>query len=98
MSESDTNEEYRFSLENRVVVITGCTGVLGTAYCRAIAQRGGRLVMADFAERDPVSEAQALAKETGAQVLGVICDVGSEQDVIALFETAIQHRALIASH
>ena len=91
MSESDTNEERRFSLENRVVVITGCTGVLGTAYCRAIAQRGGRLVMADLAERDPVSEAQALAKETGAQVLGVICDVGSEQDVIALFETAMQH-------
>ena len=91
MSEGAVKEELRFSLENRVVVVTGCTGVLGTGYCRAIAQRGGRLVMADLAERDPIAKAVALAEETGSHVLGVVCDVGSESDVIALFETVMQY-------
>lgn len=91
MAETVTKEALRFSLENRVVVVTGCTGVLGTGYCRAIAQRGARLVMADLAERDPVAKAAALAEETGSQALGIACDVGSESDVITLFETAMKH-------
>lgn len=91
MAETAAKEALRFSLEKRVVVVTGCTGVLGTAYCRAIAQRGARLVMADLAERDPAAKAAALAEETGSQALGIACDVGSESDVIALFETAMKH-------
>lgn len=91
MAETAAKEALRFSLENRVVVVTGCTGVLGTSYCRAVAQRGARLVMADLAERDPVAKAEALAEETNAQVLGMACDVGSESDVIALFETTMKH-------
>jgi len=88
MSESAGVEAQRFSLNDRVVVITGCTGVLGTAYSRAIAARGARLVMADLSERDPAGKAVALAAQTGAEVLGVACDVGSEADVVRLFETA----------
>jgi NAD(P)-dependent dehydrogenase (short-subunit alcohol dehydrogenase family) len=91
MSETVNKEELRFSLEDRVVVITGCTGVLGSSYCRAIASRGARLVMADLAERDPAAKAAALAQETGANVIGVACDVGSEEAVKSLFETALQH-------
>ena len=91
MAETAAKEALRFSLEKRVVVVTGCTGVLGTAYCRAIAQRGARLVMADLAERDPAAKAAALAEEAGSQILGIACDVGSESDVIALFETAMKH-------
>jgi NAD(P)-dependent dehydrogenase (short-subunit alcohol dehydrogenase family) len=85
------NELSRFSLEDRVVVVTGCTGVLGSAYCRALSQRGTRLVMADLAERHPVSKAEVLAGETGAQILGVACDVGSEANVIVLFEKVMRH-------
>ncbi len=91
MHEIPLTEAARFSLDERVVVITGCTGVLGAAYCRALAQRGACLVMADLAERDPVDKAAVLAAETGAQVLGAVCDVGSEADVVALFADAMAH-------
>lgn len=91
VAETVAEEGQRFSLEGRVVVITGCTGVLGTHYCRAIAQRGAHLVMADIAERSPGAVAARLAEETGSQTLGVVCDVGSEPDVIALFEIAMTH-------
>lgn len=89
MARTAQEESDRFSLRDRVVVITGCTGVLGTTYCRAMAQRGARLVMADLAERDPGARASALAGETGAEALGVNCDVGIEGDVTRLFAQAL---------
>lgn len=90
MNESAIKEAERFSLEGRVVVITGCTGVLGTAYCRAISLRGAKLVIADLAARDPATKAVELARETGQEVMGVACDVGDEQDVISLFQAALE--------
>ncbi len=90
MLETVAKEALRFSLKDRVVVITGGTGVLGTAYCRSMAQRGARLVMADLQERDPVARAADLAEETGTQVIGVECDVGNEAQVVELFKTALE--------
>lgn len=91
MHEIADNEMSRFSLEDRVIVITGCTGVLGSAYCKALSRRGTCLIMADLAERDPVAKAEALAVETGAKIFGVACDVGSEANVITLFELAMKY-------
>jgi NAD(P)-dependent dehydrogenase (short-subunit alcohol dehydrogenase family) len=91
MHEIADNEMSRFALEDRVVVITGCTGVLGWAYCKALSRRGARLVIADLAERDPVAKAEALAGETGSKILGIACDVGSEANVITLFQSAMNY-------
>lgn len=88
MAKISQEENQRFSLEGKVIVVTGCTGVLGTAYCRAFAQRGALLVMADLADRDPVARAATVGVETGAQTMGVVCDVSCEEDVIALFSAA----------
>lgn len=85
----EQQELQRFSIKGKVIVVTGCTGVLGRAYCQAMALRGARLVMADLLERDPVSNAAKLAFSTGAEVLGVACDVGVESDVIKLFEQTL---------
>lgn len=89
MVDIPAGEAKRFSLEDRVVVVTGCTGVLGTAYCMALARRGARLVMADLPGRDPAARAVDLGRETGAYTLGVACDVGNETEVAALFEAAV---------
>lgn len=79
----------RFSVEGRVVVLTGGTGVLGSAYARELAVRGARIVIADLADRQPVLVAEELASETDAEVTGVVCDVGNEFDVRALFDLAL---------
>jgi NAD(P)-dependent dehydrogenase (short-subunit alcohol dehydrogenase family) len=34
-----------FSLENKVIVVTGATGVLGKHFCLAIAEAGGKVVV-----------------------------------------------------
>jgi NAD(P)-dependent dehydrogenase (short-subunit alcohol dehydrogenase family) len=89
MSDSQSTRPGLFDLRDRVIVVTGCTGVLGTGYCRTFAEQGAHVVMADLAARAPSAKAQVLEEETGAQTLGVVCDVGSEPDVIALFEAAM---------
>lgn len=91
MADTAQGESARFDVGGRVIVVTGCTGVLGRGYCRAFAQRGARVVMADLPDRDPGAAALALATETGAQTLGLACDVGDESSVTALFAQAMAH-------
>ena len=79
-----------FNLRDRVVVVTGCTGVLGARYCRAFVENGTRVVMADIPERNPSGAAEALGRELGGSAFGMACDVTRESDVIALFETAVK--------
>ncbi|GEA06017.1 2-deoxy-D-gluconate 3-dehydrogenase [Alteromonas sp. KUL42] len=89
MTDTHDIELSRFAIDNKVIVVTGCTGVLGQAYCKALSLRGAKLVMADLAERSPVMAASQLSQETGTETLGVVCDVSNESDVVSLFERAL---------
>jgi 3-oxoacyl-[acyl-carrier protein] reductase len=80
------SEEARFSLKDRVVVITGCTGTLGTGYCRAMVARGAKVIAADLVGRNPVAFADAIRAELEGQIYGFACDVGSDPDVVGLFK------------
>ena len=91
MTDAVNAETKRFDLTDKVVVITGCTGVLGAGYCKAFALRGAKVVMADLKEREPIKRAAELASETGAQILGVNCDVSEEADVIRLFANTMEN-------
>lgn len=91
----EAREAARFRLDGRVVVVTGCTGVLGRGYCRALAQRGAAVVMADLPERDPVAAAAALAEDSGASTVGIACDVGDESSVKALFAAALERHGRV---
>lgn len=91
MTNLNATEQSRFALEDRVIVVTGCAGVLGTAYCRSLAERGAKLVIADLAVQMPEEMARQIASETGAQIIGIVCDVGVEKDVANLFEAAMSY-------
>jgi NAD(P)-dependent dehydrogenase (short-subunit alcohol dehydrogenase family) len=88
MSTSTQSETCKFTLKAKVVVITGCTGILGSAYTRMFAAEGAQLVIADLAEQNPTLRAQQIRDEFGVKCVGVACDVGSEADVRALFQVA----------
>ncbi len=92
MADTNTVQEMeRFSVEGKVIVVTGACGVLGKTYCRALAQRGAHLVIADLASTTVLQQAEELVTELGAKVVGVHCDVSSETDVIELFQSAMAH-------
>ena len=76
----------RFELNGKVVVITGGTGLLGSAYAQALAEHGAQVVMADLAAADPAGKAAAIRTPAGAAAVGIDCDVGVEAEVIGLFE------------
>lgn len=78
--------QQRFDLTGKVVVVTGGTGLLGSAYCQGLADQGAQVVMADLAAADPVGKAQAVKTPDGRPAFGIACDVGVEADVIHLFE------------
>jgi NAD(P)-dependent dehydrogenase (short-subunit alcohol dehydrogenase family) len=75
-----------FDLSGKVIVVTGGTGLLGSAYCETLARQGANVVVADLAASKPQELAAKIAQEQGVRTLGVNCDVGEEADVIALFE------------
>ena len=79
----------RFDLSGKVVVVTGGNGLLGSAHCQARAEHGASVVVADLTGADPVAAAERLGAATGVGTLGVACDVGSEPDVVALFQAAL---------
>jgi NAD(P)-dependent dehydrogenase (short-subunit alcohol dehydrogenase family) len=78
-----------FDLSGKVIVVTGGTGLLGSAYCDTLARQGACVVVADLAASQPEVLAQRIAQEHGVKTLGVPCDVGSESDVVSLFEKAM---------
>ena len=75
-----------FDLSGKVIVVTGGTGLLGSAYCETLAKQGATVVVADLAASNPQALAAKIAQEHGVKTLGLACDVGNEQDVISLFE------------
>jgi NAD(P)-dependent dehydrogenase (short-subunit alcohol dehydrogenase family) len=69
----------RFDLTGKVVVVTGGTGILGSLYCRRLAEAGATVVVADL---DP-QKCAALAAETGADAHGLAVDLTDEASVAA---------------
>ena len=43
-----------FNLSDKVVVVTGAVGLIGTGFCRKIAEAGGKVVLVDVNEKDGV--------------------------------------------
>ncbi|MNY11815.1 3-oxoacyl-[acyl-carrier-protein] reductase FabG [compost metagenome] len=80
----------RFSLEGKVVVVTGGTGILGSLYCRRLAEAGASVIVADIDAETCVDMAETLRTETGVEVLGVGVDVSDEDSVVSLKEEIVR--------
>lgn len=79
-----------FDLQGRVAIVTGGTGILGQNFCRALAEYGAQVVVADLDGNTAQTLADRLEKDTGSTCLGVGCDVSDESSVETLAERACQ--------
>jgi len=76
-------------VQDRVVIVTGGAGGIGRAACRAIADEGGKLVVADLDE----DAARAVADEivaAGGMATSVHVDVTKRADVQAMIRAAVE--------
>lgn len=73
---------------NKVALITGGSFGIGQATAVAFAERGAKIVIADWIEDNEQQTAKRV-KSTGAEFLFVKCDVSKNDDVRALIEKTI---------
>ncbi|WBV57469.1 SDR family oxidoreductase [Chryseobacterium daecheongense] len=71
----------QFSLQDKVIVITGATGVLGEAFVTAVAEAGAKVVIMGKSEAR-ANERKILAESLGSEALVVIGDVLHEEDMV----------------
>lgn len=74
-------------MQDKVIIIVGATGGIGSTLTRKLASTGARLVLA---ARDTVRLA-ALAEELSGEVLTVPCDITDPEEVKLLIEKTINH-------
>jgi NAD(P)-dependent dehydrogenase (short-subunit alcohol dehydrogenase family) len=75
-------------LTGKTAVITGGASGIGLATARQLAASGMNLVLGDI-EEVPLYEAVEGLRESGAQVIGLRCDVSTEEDVLKLRDGAV---------
>lgn len=66
-----------FSLKDKVIVVTGGTGILGTSFVNAIVEAGGTVVISDIREEPCLKRAEEL-RAKGYKAIGVPCNVLEE--------------------
>jgi 3-oxoacyl-[acyl-carrier protein] reductase len=76
-------------IKDSVAVITGGGGGIGLALARHWVQNGGKVVIADVAEKF-LTAAEAELKALGGAVAKVVCNVTQEEDCARLADTAIE--------
>ena len=74
-----------FSLEGKVIVVTGGTGILGYALVQAIVEAGGTVGI--LGRKTEVAEQRANeVREKGGKALALVADVMDEQQLVAARE------------
>lgn len=75
-------------MTDKVVVITGGSRGIGRATALAAAARGYRIVVGYASNKTAADEVVAAIEAKNGKAITVKCDVGSEQDILALFKAA----------
>ncbi|QFU76847.1 SDR family oxidoreductase [Halioglobus maricola] len=65
-------------LENKVMIVTGAGGSIGTAAVKRCAEEGAKLVLNDIRE-EPLMEAAEACRAAGAEVVTLVSDTRSEE-------------------
>lgn len=75
----------KFSLENKIALVTGASYGIGFAIARAYALAGARIVFNDI-KPEFVEKGMAAYKEAGIDAKGYVCDVTDEEQVTQMVE------------
>jgi NAD(P)-dependent dehydrogenase (short-subunit alcohol dehydrogenase family) len=86
---SQINFKEKFDLTGKVIVISGACGLIGRAFCEAVAQFGGHVVAADIGLADPKNFAAKLEERNKVKCLGLEVAVENKQSVLKLKEEVL---------
>lgn len=80
-----------FPLVGRTAVITGSGRNIGRAIALSLAAQGARVVVNGHSDRAAVDDVVAEVRSAGGEALGVMADVGRDDEVRALVQQARAH-------
>lgn len=75
-----------FSLKGKTAIVTGGVGILGKAFCCALAEQGANVAVVDLVANETMDFAQTLAEQYGVKALGIGCDVADVASVHKMVE------------
>lgn len=78
-----------FSLEGRVIVITGGAGLLGVKHAEAVAEVGGIPVLLDINQAKLDQVVTSLKETYGVDALGLLCDITSKESIISCLDKVL---------
>ncbi len=79
-----------FDMTGKVAIVVGGAGGIGEATARMYAAKGAKIVIADL--KDNCEEVAALiTQDTGAEAIGIRCDVTSDESVDNLVAKTVEH-------
>lgn len=86
-----TGISYRglYDLRDKVAVVTGGAGILGTHFCAGLAESGARVAVVDLDKGKAETQAAALSDRYGVASIGVGCDVSDPQSVAAMVKRVV---------
>ena len=80
----------RFRIPGKVAIVTGGAGLLGAAHCRALAQAGGIVVIADIDGEAAHRIAALVQQDSGGQAVPMRTDVTDPTSVDSLVDQTLQ--------
>jgi 2-deoxy-D-gluconate 3-dehydrogenase len=82
--------QEKFDLTGRVAVVTGGIGLLGTEFCRTLAEAGAAVAVVDLNQEKCAATAAELSG-AGHKALGIATDITNPASVNAMVEQVIAH-------
>lgn len=82
-------ENDQFSLKNKVIIITGATGVLGKAFSMDVARAGAKVVVLGR-NKERADQCVAAIKEAGGEAIAVLADVLDEAQIMTAKEKVLE--------
>ncbi len=80
----------RFSLQDRVIVISGGAGLLGRKHAEAVAEAGGIPVLLDIHQKPLEAVVENIKEQYGTSALGLICNITDKKNVQICLETILK--------
>ncbi len=79
-----------FDLKGKTAIVTGAVGILGTRFCRGLAEFGAQIAVIDLDAERCRTLAGELKRDYGNPALGIACDVSDPASVAAMLEAVVQ--------
>lgn len=73
-----------FDLSGKTAIVTGAVGILGSRFCRGLAEFGAKVAVVDLDQERCSAFAAELEKDYGTPALGVACNIAEPESVASM--------------